>query len=380
MRPLCFPRGRQRREGFVLMLFAAGAVVMIGMFGLAVDLGRMFIVKNELQTFADASALAAIRQLDGTKTGVQGAHAAATAGPHGATTPNGWNFDTTVITQVNAKYASSFTGTYDSYAVASSPATNSYRFISVTASAAVPIYFLGVISGIPAQQNLAASATAGQIPQRAVARGGLVPFSPDAHNAADTKNFGLIPNTKYTLKWGNGNSTSCAGDAGFNPGNVPSEHGFVDLGQGNGSSSLRDVIVYGGYPNATSSPASISAGVQLGGVPGNRGASMFSATAERSAQDPDQTSTTWEQYKAAGIGNGRRIVSAPINDPAQAGGNGANQYVTIIGFANFLLHPASNISGNSGSLCATYIGPGDLSGASSGAADGTQIYTTALYQ
>src|SRR6185503_11431618 len=87
------------------------------------------------------------------------------------------NFDTTVITQVNTKYASSFTGTYDSYAVASIPATNSYRFISVTAS------------------------------------------------AADTKNFGLIPNTEYTLKWGNGNSTSCAGDAGFNPGNVPSEHG-----------------------------------------------------------------------------------------------------------------------------------------------------------
>ncbi len=65
------------------------------MLGLAFDTGRLFIVKNELQTFADASALAACKNLDGTATGVTLAHAVATAGPLGTTTPNGYNFDTT---------------------------------------------------------------------------------------------------------------------------------------------------------------------------------------------------------------------------------------------------------------------------------------------
>jgi uncharacterized membrane protein len=40
-------------------MIAVSATLMTAMLGMAVDLGRMFIVKNELQTFADAAALAA---------------------------------------------------------------------------------------------------------------------------------------------------------------------------------------------------------------------------------------------------------------------------------------------------------------------------------
>ncbi|HXA66702.1 MAG TPA: Tad domain-containing protein, partial [Bryobacteraceae bacterium] len=66
------PRSGRRKNqgGFSLLLIAAGGSVMIGMLGLAFDLGRMFIVKNELQTFVDASAIAACRQLDGSQLGV----------------------------------------------------------------------------------------------------------------------------------------------------------------------------------------------------------------------------------------------------------------------------------------------------------------------
>src|SRR5258708_24382558 len=65
---------RQRQRGFSLIVLSLGLTVMLGMLGLAFDLGRMFIVKNELQTFVDASAMAACRTMDGTKTGVQTAH------------------------------------------------------------------------------------------------------------------------------------------------------------------------------------------------------------------------------------------------------------------------------------------------------------------
>ena len=120
---------------------------MIGMLGLAFDLGRMFIVKNELQTFVDASAVAACRQMDGSQAGVQGAHNTATAGPLGSSLPNGWNFDVNAIANITDTYATSYNGTYDSYATASSGATNNYRFIKVVANATLPLYFLAVIPG-----------------------------------------------------------------------------------------------------------------------------------------------------------------------------------------------------------------------------------------
>ncbi len=182
------------------------------------------------------------------------------------------------------------------------------------------------------------------------------------------------------MKWGNGNTTTCAGDAGFNPGNAPPDHGFVDIGQGNGTSNLRTAIVYGGYPNALTVPSVIDSGDQLGDITGNRGSSIFGALSDRSSQDPDQTSLTWEQYKAAGTGNGRRVVTVAINDPALAGGHGSNGHVTVIGFGNFLLDPSATINGSSGPICATFIGPPNLNGYGSGASDATVVYTTTLFR
>ena len=370
-------RGRNKNErGFSLLLIALAGTVMIGMLGLAFDVGRMFVVKNELQTFADASAIAACRHMDGTQTGVQTAHSTAAVGPLGATKPNGWNFAVNTVSNVADTYATSFTGTYDNYATASSGTSNSYRFIKVTANATIPLYFLGVVPGLPTSQFLQATATAGQKPQSSISNG-LLPFAPDAHNVSDTENFGLTPGTKYTLKWGNGNTTTCGGDAGFTPpGSPPSEHGFVDVGEGNSNSNVRTAIEYGGYPNQYSSPSSVSAGDSLSGVPGNRGTSIFDALRTRAAQDSDDSSTTWAAYQAAGTGNGRRVVTVAIGGAWS--GNGSNAHTTVLGFANFFLD--TTYSGTSGPICATYIGPASLNGDGSGGSDGTKVYSVMLYQ
>jgi Flp pilus assembly protein TadG len=354
---------RAGERGFSLIFIALTLVVMLGMCGLAIDLGRMFVYKSELQTFADASAMAAITKMDGSQTGLQGANSTALTGPDGATLANKVNFDSTTISTVTTSYATSFAGTYDNYATASSPAINTYRFIKVQASANVSLSFLPALPGIPTAYTVSASAIAGQQPQSSAWNGGLVPFA---------------PGSSYTLKWGNGNTTNCAGDAGFNPNLAPSGHGFVDLGQGNGNSSLRAAIEYGGYPNASSSPSSVSVGTVLGGVPGNRGASIFGAMSTRASQDTDIASTTWAQYQSSGTGNGRRIVTAPIVDPATWAGNGANANATVVGFGNFLIDPS--YSGSSGPICATYIGPGDLTGTGSGGTNGTTVYSNILYQ
>ncbi len=374
---------RKRGErGFSMALIALSAFVMVGSLGLVFDAGQMFILKNELQTFADASAMASVSKLDGSQTGVQTANAVATAGPLGTTKPNGYNFDTITITNITTGFATTFNGTYDNYATANSSATNTYRFVSVTATQNLNLSFMPVLqaaSSIP----ISAKAVAGQQAVADVTNAGLVPFAPDAHNAADTKNFGFVPGQEYSLKWGNGNTTNCGGDAGFDPGLAPSGHGFVNIGQGNATSAIRSAIEYGGYPNSSSTPSTLYAGEDLGQDPGNKGSSIFDALAARSEQDPDQTDLTVPAYETsllAGTANGRRIVTAPIMDPSTWSGNGNNANATMIGFGNFLLDPGATIEGSSGPICATYIGPADINGVGSGGSDGTKIYVNFLYQ
>ena len=364
---------RRKQKGFSLLVMAATGSVMFGMVGLAFDLGRSFIVKNELQAFVDASAIAAVRQLDGSQLGIQSAHATAAVGPLGTTSPNKWNFDSTSVSNVTDTYATTFNGTYDSYATASSNVTNNYRFVKVVANATLPYYFLPVIPGLPTSQLLQANAVGGQQALTGTSNTTLEPFAPDAHNSSDLQNFGLVPGQQYTLKWGNGNVTTCAGDIGFTPpGSPPSAHGFVDLGQGNSNSSLRSAITYGTYLISST----IDDGSALTSVPGNRGSSIFDALAVRAAQDSNDTSTTYAAYIASGTGNGRRIITVPI--AGAWSGNGSNASTTVLGFGNFLLD--TTYSGTSGPICATYIGPGSFNGNSSGATDSTKVYTVNLFQ
>jgi hypothetical protein len=225
--------------------------------------------------------------------------------------------------------------------------------------------------------TMTASAIAGQHGSSTAPSGALLPFAPDAHIQTDLKNFGLTPGIQYTLKWDNGNASTCAGDAKFKPpGSPPSEHGFVDIGEGNNNANVKTGIEYGGYPNANSTPPSISAGDMVSGVPGNRGSSIFDALANRAGQDTNDTATAYSQYVASGTGNGRRVVTVMI--AGTWNGNGANATTPVIGFANFFLDPA--YSGTSGQICATYIGPADTNGSSSGGSDGTVVYSNVLFQ
>jgi hypothetical protein len=57
---------KSRQHGAVAIIVAICLTVLIGMIGLVVDLGHMFIIKTELQNAADSCALAAARELDGT--------------------------------------------------------------------------------------------------------------------------------------------------------------------------------------------------------------------------------------------------------------------------------------------------------------------------
>ena len=72
-----------RRKGFVLLTAAAS---MIGL--LAVDVGRLYVARNELQVLADETAAAAAFELDGTGDGLARARNAAVSGPWSGASPN----------------------------------------------------------------------------------------------------------------------------------------------------------------------------------------------------------------------------------------------------------------------------------------------------
>src|SRR5258708_17755288 len=117
---------KSSEKGFVLIACVVCAVVLFGMAGLAMDLGRMYITKNEAQSYADSAALYAAQQLDGTSAGLTNADNA------GATNPNAWNFGTTAFSGTITEYsADGATNWQTSDKVTATQAAN-IRYVRVT--------------------------------------------------------------------------------------------------------------------------------------------------------------------------------------------------------------------------------------------------------
>jgi len=108
--------------------------------GLGVDIGRMYVIKSELQAFADAAVLNAAMQLDGTE---QGLDRARTAAAQLATGPNAmkWDMGTQPIADITASFAKGDT-VPDPNSWEEKPTTNDRHFVRVVASASAPLIFL----------------------------------------------------------------------------------------------------------------------------------------------------------------------------------------------------------------------------------------------
>jgi Flp pilus assembly protein TadG len=64
---------KSRQQGAVAIIVAISLVVLIGMLGLVLDLGHLYVTKTELQNSADAAALSGAKELNGTLTGINNA-------------------------------------------------------------------------------------------------------------------------------------------------------------------------------------------------------------------------------------------------------------------------------------------------------------------
>jgi len=399
-----------RRRGYLLFAAAAGSVAILGMLGLCLDLARLYIAKNELQNFTDAASIAAANRLDGTVTGISDATTEAT------NNVNKWSFGQNAVATVNVAYSTTVAG---AYSASPNPAVG-YNFVRVQAAGQVPIYFMPIFSGIAAARGINATSVAGAGLEGSLGDGGF-PFSPDAHVPLPVPidlsgNFGYIKGQIYTLRWdpvGKGSKVGivnssgnkmvgCVGDMttlGFIPGaDNNGQRGYIDLqagGGGGGAAFIREAILGG----ADIDPVNI--GDLIDNAGGNK-QTEIGAILERIASDTNAVTQTYYTAPAAGIGleppgrtyydvdppgqapaspprgNGRRIVTVPMNNPTTD---------IVIGFAQFFLplDPCPPIPGP-GSLqpcCAEYIGPATRLPSSGGATNGSGspgIYRIKLFQ
>jgi Flp pilus assembly protein TadG len=335
-------------RGFVLVTVAVSILVIVAMLGLAIDLGRAFITKNEAQAYTDAAALAAASELNGTAAGITAATNAV------AGNANRWNMATRTFTGVVTEFSTDRTNWSDA-ATASSKA----RYVRVTAATnSVAIYFMTAL-GVGQTLNVAARSTAG-IELPGTYAQGLFPFAPIAHNQTPP-DFGYSRGDELTLLW---------------PASIGS-NGPVKMNNLCGSDQNQaalDAVKSGttserGYIQETSASAIgaaieddhmdyvVTLGLPVFRSSGVKNTDIKQSLAARVAQDSLPQTAQYATYLANhDSGPRRRLVVVPII------GDALN--AVVVGFATVFLPPSQPNNPND-SKCAMYIGPAsDALGAS----------------
>ena len=352
------PRQETRaRKGFALLATAACLFAMVGMLGLAADVGRMYIVKSEMQAYVDSAALTAALELDGTPAGITRAQSSVSANP------NRWNMGTSPFTGTQTDFAADAGGPWEP---APSPASG-FRFVRVRATATLPLYFIPAVA-VSKTSVIKASGVAAQVPKTEF-REGALPFSPFAHNSGQS-DYGFVPGERYTLRWGSNpkvNVNVCQGDnaaawvAQAQAGGS-SERGYIE----ESSSSVIRAAIEQDYQTE---PVTVGLPVEMTG--GNKQTQRDSLIT-RINQDTDPSSDTYAQYEAAGAGNGRRLVAVPVN-------TGYPDNI-VLGFGLFfLLLPSEYDHSGNKPFCAEFVGP-YVQGSRHKGAGGAGSYVVRLVQ
>jgi len=148
-------RGLARKRGFVLIAMSVTMLLLLAMMGLAFDIGRIYIARNEAQMFTDATALTAASKLDGTAAGIARAREAM---EH---SPMRWNLGTTEFTGVVVEFSQDG-AKWDTNP--SGAAEMTMARVTVPANS-IEITFLRAVGG-PASLNVAARSVAATNPVR----------------------------------------------------------------------------------------------------------------------------------------------------------------------------------------------------------------------
>ena len=194
-----------------LQLLVIMVPVLFALMGFAIDLGRLYLIRGELNQAANAMALAAAAQLLGTDASLDNATTAAQVSLNDTSgTGNKYNFGSLQIGQTTGNLSSSvnppqfFATVADATAAGAASAGNTsagafarHALISITADA--PLVFLALLPGGESRKtSIAAQAVAGISSPLCVACG-IEPFAVAALDSTDPVNFGFGDPTAGTL-------------------------------------------------------------------------------------------------------------------------------------------------------------------------------------
>ena len=146
---------KKRQHGAMVIFFLIMLPILIATMGIALDVGKFFIVKSELQNAADACALAAAYELDGTSSQFTRANAAGL----NLAAKNNVYFQQGAVAGTTVQFSTTANGGYASAGAAPANA----RFVRCNVSQAnVPTWFIHLV-GI-GNQTIPATAVATNVP------------------------------------------------------------------------------------------------------------------------------------------------------------------------------------------------------------------------
>lgn len=351
-------------------------VALLGTVGLAVDVGRMYIVKNESQSFVDSIALTATVKLNGDKSGVDAAVSAVQNGMNSHRWDTGLNPFVWANTTVEFSSSSAPGIWTDAAGVAAGtpvaggpPRPVATDRVRVTTSVSLPMFFIVVATRSP-MATIAASATAIRSGITSLpANTNVIPFSAISHKAINTQiddpndPFGLLKGQYYTLRWDKKSTTQCQGDGADVVAWAQSSEMDSWLG-----SVCQDANTCKTEIRGQGMEIDISTGIIT--IPTKEGVaeSIIDAVNDRvdnlvdiGDTDPADTGSQSyfgpDGYQARGIGNGRRVVWSPINTGIVTASGSASQ-ATVAGFGAFLMMNSQFVGNGNGAnaICGQYLG------------------------
>jgi uncharacterized membrane protein len=154
-------------KGFVLIVTCIALIILLALAVLSIDIGRMRVIKSELQAFTDAAALNAALQLDGSDPGLARARIAAVELASG---PNAmkWDMGTQSINAIQASFAKGdLSPDPKTWQPKPADAAADYRFVRVQASAPAPVIFFRVFQPSADSTSITAASVAMKTPETA---------------------------------------------------------------------------------------------------------------------------------------------------------------------------------------------------------------------
>lgn len=217
------------QRGAVAIIVGICIVVLVGMIGLVVDMGHLFVFKTELQNAADSCALAAAKELDGGSDALTRAQSAGiTVGQQNKADLQGAALS---ISPANIKFSATLSpnSNYLTLAAGANPATAKYAMCTLNRTG-IPMWFMQVM-GL-GDQIVAAEAVATLSPSQTTC---AIPIGVCKQGSG--ANFGLV-----TGKWYSGKFSAGSGGTG--------SYDWIDFTPpGGGASELKDLLAGAGQCN-----------------------------------------------------------------------------------------------------------------------------------